>query len=408
MPFFKKIPKSKVVAVIDITSSSVGGALVESNEGCPLTILAAPKKSVNFLFNVGFEASLRSTMDSLRFVAKELKNLYPGKIEQVLCVFSSPWFISQTKIITVTREKSFEVKKIFFSRLLEEEEKNFLPWLKQAGQEERKTSSQFIEHEVIKAELNGYHTRKPAGKTARSVKSYIYLSAGAKKAIESTEKEIEEIFGRAQLRFATSPLVAFRVLDAIISNKEGFLIIDIGGETTEINLIRDNVLEQSVSFPRGANLLFRKISSILNTFLKEAPSILKTYVRGHRTMESSDKITSAIKDSVKEWHDSLGDSIAVMAKENLLPQNVFLTGDEPACGYFFSCVEKSDFSEYTILGKHFIAQKINPRWLARYFNPDNSMTQSFESFKKCEVGNFQHKDIMLMMEALYANKFINF
>ena len=49
MSFFKKPQKSKVVAVIDITSSSVGGALVESNENCPIIILPVPKSPVNFL-----------------------------------------------------------------------------------------------------------------------------------------------------------------------------------------------------------------------------------------------------------------------------------------------------------------------------------------------------------------------
>ena len=47
------------------------------------------------------------------------------------------------------------------------------------------------------------------------------------------------------------------------------MIIDIGGETTEINLIRNNALELSASFPKGTNLLFRKAAAALNTFLQE-------------------------------------------------------------------------------------------------------------------------------------------
>ena len=57
------------------------------------------------------------------------------------------------------------------------------------------------------------------------------------------------------------------------------MIIDIGGETTEINLIRNNAPEQSASFPKGTNLLFRKVVVALNTFLKEASSIVKAYAR---------------------------------------------------------------------------------------------------------------------------------
>jgi len=384
MSFFSKIPRKKVVAVIDITGSSVGGALAESNEGCPIAILGAPKSPVNFLFDVSLEASLRCTAESLRLTAKKLKNLYSGKIDEVLCVFSSPWFSSKTKIITVTKEKPFEASNNFFNKLIEEEEKNF--------NDKKNKRDRFIEREVIKTELNGYRVKNPAGKTARSVKSHIYLSAGVEKMMKLAEEEIGKIFIHTPLRFATSSLVTFKVLNDIISNKEGFLIIDIGGETTEINLIRDNVLERSVSFSKGISLLFRKTAAALNTFLRETSSIVKAYSRGHRTLESSDKIAVAIKDSVGEWRDYLKNSLAALAKESLLPQNIFVIGDDPVCKFFSSCLESGDFSEFTVLRKPFVAQKINPEWLTRYF----------------KTGDYQHKDIMLMMEAVYTDKFLDF
>ena len=71
MPIFKQTPKSKVVAVIDITSSSVGGALVESNENYPIAISAARDRRSTF-FDVNLEASLRCTTDALlRLTAKK-------------------------------------------------------------------------------------------------------------------------------------------------------------------------------------------------------------------------------------------------------------------------------------------------------------------------------------------------
>ena len=119
----------------------------------------------------------------------------------------------------------------------------------------------------------------------------------------------------------------------------------------------------------------------MNTFLKEASSIVKAYARGHRILESSDKIAAAIKDSVGEWRDSLKSSLAAMARESLFPQNIFVIGDDPVCRFFSSGLENSDFSEFTILRKPFVAQKINPEWLTLYFNPISSMTQSSQNFK---------------------------
>ena len=47
--------------------------------------------------------------------------------------------------------------------------------------------------------------------------------------MELAEKEVAKVFVHTPLRFATSSLVVFKVLSDIIKDKEGFLIIDIGG-----------------------------------------------------------------------------------------------------------------------------------------------------------------------------------
>ena len=227
--------------------------------------------------------------------------------------------------------------------------------------------------------------------------------------MELAEKEIQKFFVHTPLRFATSPLVVFKVLNDIIDSKEGFLIMDIGGETTEINLIRNNALEQSASFPTGNNLLFRKVVVALNTFLKEASSIVRGLCQSHRTLESSDKIAAAIKDSVGEWRDSLKSSLKRHGARKSASSKYFCNRRRSGLQiFFFWYFENSDFSEFTILRKPFVAQKINPEWLTLYFNPISSMTQSSQNFKKCETGDYQHKDIMLMIEAVYANKFLDF
>lgn len=379
-----KIKKNKVGIVIDFSGSSIGGLLFEIKEGEKMRVLISFRKSFNFLFNTDFTASLRCAKESLRFVMKELKKFYPGRIDFVVCIFSSPWFISQTKTITVTMEKPFEVKNVFFNNLIKEEEKNF--------NKDEKINSQFIEHEVMKSELNGYGVKNPIGKTASSVKSNIYVSAGVKKTMEMAKVEIENLIGDVSLSFATFPLVVFKVLNDIMSEKEGFLIIDIGGEVTEIGLARNGALEQTVSFSIGYNLLLRKISSKRNTFFEEAPSVLKAYLRGHLAVDDFDKTTVVINDSVKEWHDGFRKSLLEMSAEVLLPQSVLLMGDDLICKPFYSCVNGEDFSEFTVIRKPFVAKKIEHSWLKQYFNTANS---------------FQYENsATLAIEAVYASVFL--
>lgn len=380
---FGKTKKNKVGIVIDFGGSSVGGILFEIKEGEKMRMLVSFRKPVNFLFDADFNASLRCATDSLRFVAKELKMFYPGKVDFIVCVFSSPWFISKTKIITVTMEKPFEVKSEFFNNLIEEEEKKF--------NKEEKANSQFIEHTVMKAELNGYSVKNPIGKVASSVKSSIYVSAGVKKAMDVVEKEVEKSFNIASLSFATFPLVAFKVLDDIINEKEGFLMIDIGGEITEISIIRNGALERTVSFPAGHNLLLRKISAGMNTFFGEAMSVLKSYLRGHLAVDDLDKATLAVNDSVKEWISAVKNSLSEISAESLLPQKALLIGDNLICKPFYSSLNGEYFSKFTVARKPFVVKKIEQAWLKQYLD----MSDSFH----CE------NNATFEIEAVYAGVF---
>lgn len=381
---FNKIKKNKVGVVVDFAGSSIGGLLIEIKEGEKTRALISFRKSFNFLFDTNFTASLRCAKESLRFVMKELKKFHSGKVDFVVCIFSSPWFVSQTKTITVTMEKPFEVKNDFFNNLIEEEEKSF--------NKDEKINSQFIEHEVMKSELNGYGVKNPVGKIANSVKASVYVSAGVKKTMEMAKEEIENSLGVVPLSFATFPLVAFKVLNDIMNEREGFLIIDIGGEITEISLARNNSLERTVSFSVGYNLLLRKISSKMNTFFEESSSVLKAYLRGHLAVDDLDKMTASVNESVKEWRDGFRKSLLEMSAEVLLPQNVFLMGDDLICKPFYSCVSGEEFSEFTVIRKPFVAKKTEHSRLKQSFNTANS---------------FQYENsATLAIEAVYASVFL--
>lgn len=381
---FNKIKKNKVGVVIDFAGSSIGGLLFEIKEGEKTRALVSFRKSFNFLFDINFTASLRCAKESLRFVLKELKKFHPDKVDFVSCVFSSPWFVSQTKTITVTMEEPFKVKNDFFNNLIEEEEKKF--------NKDEKINSQFIEHEAVMAELNGYSVNNPVGKTASSVKSSIYVSAGVKKTMEMAKEEIENLLGPISFSFATFPLVAFKVLNDIMNGKEGFLIIDIGGEVTEIILARNGSLERTVSFSVGCNLLLRKISSKMNTFFEESSSVLRAYLRGHLVIDDLDKMTATINDSIKEWRDGFRNSLLEISAETLLPQNVFLIEDGLVCKPFYSCINNEEFSEFTVIRKPFIVKRTEHSLLKQYFNTADS---------------FQYENnATLAMEAIYASVFL--
>ncbi len=382
--------EGKLIAVLEIAGSSVSGILIRQNkENKKIEILAQSRLPVNFLFDVNFEAFWRSAKNALNKIVKNLAQNRPSKINAVFCVFLSPWFTPQIKIAEVKRENPFEITKDLLNELVKNEEKTF---------EAKKNSNfknlerEFIEREIIKTELNGYYTQSPVGKYAATLKTYIYMSLGIKEAEEGVKKEVLDNFGDVPLTFRTFPLVSFYVMDRIFQKTEGMILVDIGGEMTDVSLVRKDCLRQVVSFPRGKNFIVRKACSVLNTFPHEAFSFIKTYLNGHSSEKDSEKISKILEEARNEWFSFFETAVKNISEQAPLPQNLFLLGDELLANHLIASAEDKKFSQLTVLGKPLVINKITARGLNHYF-----------SFKEDKPLN-----IFLMMESLFANGLLGY
>jgi len=349
--------EGKLIAVLEIASSSVSGILIRQNwESKKIEILSQSRLPINFLFDVNFEAFWRSAKDALKKVVKNLAQNRPSKINAAFCVFLSPWFTPQIKIAEIKRTNPFEITKDLLNEFLQNEEKTF---------EIKKDSNlknmerEFIEREIIKTELNGYYTQSPVGKSASTLKTYIYMSLGAKEAEEGVKKEILDSFGEIPLTLRTFPLVSFYVMDRIFHKTEGMILVDIGGEMTDVSLIRKDCLRQVISFPRGKNFIIRKVCAGLNTFPHEAISFVKTYFSGHRSEKDSEKISKILEEARNEWFCFFETAVKNISEQAPLPQNLFLLGDEPLANHLIASAEDKKFSQFTVLGRPFSINKIS-------------------------------------------------
>lgn len=372
-------------AVIEIASDSIGGAVIYlPKEGLPKVVFSV-RNPVNFLLDVNFEAFWRSTRQALEKTIEDLHN-FDSKLDNILCVFLSPWFVSQTKIINISQETPFKITDNFLKSVLDTEEKNFKSkYISAVGS--LKGTPDFIEHEIIKTELNGYYTDKPVGKTAKTAKIGVYMSLGVKEVEEEIKKEISKKFHDINLYFKTFPLLAFKVLGEIDNTQKGLVLVDMGGEITDISLIKNGAIEETISFPLGKNFLLRKIASKLNTFPQEAESMLKTYLRRHSG--NSEKIENIINEAEEEWCEYLVKSLEKISERGLLPMNILIIGEENIGNRFIKCAEREKFSQFTFLNQPFKVNNFLADKLSNYFE-----------FKT------QNTDAFLVLESFFANKFL--
>ncbi|HEY4510453.1 MAG TPA: hypothetical protein VJJ73_01300 [Candidatus Paceibacterota bacterium] len=377
----------KNILVLDISSSSVGGMMIRKSKDGKAQIVAYHRTHSNFLLDINFDVFWRVTRAAALETISRIRKDFPERPDAVFCVFSSPWYISQTRVMRVRREKPSEITRGILKKLLDEEQKIFLErWKK--GQSSLAGELAYLERQYIKTELNGYETKTPIGKTARTMRLEVYFSLGSKRVMDEIKSDLFKMFGDISLAFGSFPYVSYSILSSVINVQDGLLLVDVSGEITDISMMRRNSIEETVSFPEGKNLLLRKIGKNMNASPKEAYSLLNAYASGHLDNAEKEKILATIEEARGVWCEYFKKAMESM-KENLpFPQNLFLVGSDGIGLKFIECVKGDYFSQFTLLGKPFLIQNISGQSLSHYFDMSGYKGKNHDAF--------------LMIESLYS------
>ncbi|MDO8555295.1 MAG: hypothetical protein Q7R75_01905 [bacterium] len=379
----KKTERDSVIAVFDIASSSVGGLLFKKRKNQLPEILSSVRQDVVFGETSDFSARWRVFSEAFIAVAKNLKSDFSHTPDSVMCVFSCPWFTSQTKLVKIQREKNFQVKKDLIKTLIEEQSDLF---------KKQWRDSVFFERRLMKTLLNGYEVENSFDKFSRNIELYLYLSLGMSHIEENLEKEIYKYLGTDKIVFHSFPFVAFSVLREILDTNEGFILADIAGELTDILLMRDGIIEEVNCFNKGENFFIRRLASAVNIDFTEAKAVFRQYQRAELTSEKSLKVGNVLKLATDEWGKSLEELLKKMSSDRLLPQNFYFCGSAGSLNEITKHVSSGDFSSFTVLSKPFAVSLLEP----------SIFKDSFEFTK----GFSDNKDISLLMSSFFANKFV--
>ncbi len=177
MGFLFSSKKKKLVAVFDIGSGSVGGALVEipSDKNELPTIISSTRVEIVEREDLDFNLFLKDMILALGFAARNIYNSKKGAPDEIVCVLASPWYISETRLIKMSRDNSFTFTTKIVDELLAKELSS-LDSLYKAKYGETESLPEVIENPVVGVSLNGYHISDPLGKKTRSIEMNMVIS----------------------------------------------------------------------------------------------------------------------------------------------------------------------------------------------------------------------------------------
>jgi len=181
----------------------------------------------------------------------------------------------------------------------------------------------------------------------------IFISMSREKVLTSIEDTIRKFFHFKQIRFSSFTMAFFTVVRDLYPHQENFLLIDIGGEVTDISMIKKNMLLESISFPLGRNLLTRGVSEKLDCTLDEAYSMISLFKDGHAEESTNKKLAPIINQLRGEWLKQFQESLANLSNDISIPSTIYMVTSKDLADLFSETIKSEQFNQYTLAESKF-------------------------------------------------------
>lgn len=381
---FKK--KEENVLIFDIGSASVGGAVVSLSKDCKPRIVFSTRAQMAFQEELNFDHFVHSMLSVLLNVSMELRGSgmpkINGGIDRVLCVLSSPWYVSQTRVFNIKEDKPFKITQKFVDDLLVDAEEIHK---KDAVQIEGDPF--FIEKSIVQSTINGYSVEDVVGKEASHLKMTILSTMMSGDVREKVEGMINKVFNVDEFLFRSFTNASYSVIKDLFRKERNFLLVDVSGETTNVSVVNDKVLLNSASFPLGHNFYKRSVQRKNYSDPEEAVSRIKIHEEEDATPV---ELQVTLTENNKEWAKSFKEALVEISRCTPLPSTLFLTGGNEYVNLFARVIKNTKFDDILFVEYPFNISILDIKQLRPC----------------CAFGSDKYNDAFLILATIYMNRYI--
>jgi len=376
------------IIILDIGSDSIGGAIakINSQNNTP-KIVKTIRIEISYIDIKNFDLLTDNMASTVLNVVFELYKNKIGKIDEIFCVMTSPWYLSENRIIRISKEHSFVFTKKIADDLVNKEITN----IKEEYKNKYKGTGEevnIMESHIMKVFLNGYKTNNPIGMKSRQVEMDMMISLSSSACLNKIKKSLEKVYHATPVIFSSFMFSSYLTVRDRYISPDSYLLLDISGEITEVGIVSKGILISSLSFPFGKKTLYRYICTKLNIELRDAKELLSLYVSNSLSSKRKEKITPLFDSIEKSWGESFRECVSNLPHSISLPDTIFLTADNDIKKWFVDIIKREEYSPF----------------LTTKYNPNVIPLEGSDFLSMCVV-NGGHCDPFLMIESIaYCKK----
>lgn len=351
MGLFNSAKKEKIVAIFDIGSGSVGGAIVRiplSGKEMP-TIIKSIRNEIKFRDNFNFSTFMNDMIYTLGLTSMSLYNEKVAAPDEIICVLASPWYLSETRVIKMSREKSFTFTKKLAGELIQREILS-LTNLYKDKYGNLDSAPQMIEHHTMAVSLNGYMVADPVGKKCQFLEINMVLSLSPKLCLDKIKETLSKTFHHTEVSFSSFTVDTYLAVRDKYIALDSYLLIDISGEITDVGIVTKGVLKSVLSFPFGKKTFFKFICTKLEIELRDATELFKLYSENKISNEFQKKVMPLFQSIENSWGEAFSQCISTLPRTLILPSTIFLTADNDIKNWFANVLRNEEHVQSSSAG----------------------------------------------------------
>ena len=348
---------TETILVVHIDSGHVAAGLVRMTDHERPQIVRSYQSVYTTHATKEYERIFDHTKRALRTCLEKLLHGGSDAPVRIITSLGAPWTASQTRTLEITNPKDGVFTEREANQRIQEEidafhEARISSFAKYAH------DHQLLEHKTMGVRLNGYHTDNPLSKKASHIAMDSFMSVIPRQVYQKFTQIIEKTF-HTEHEHHSAMFVSYAVIQGILGHRSEALIIDIGAEITEVGIIHNNILLQSISFPFGYHDIERGLAKEHNFTHQEAVSMIHMYEHNllsrtrHHEIERS--LYTLYGVWIKRFHTLIKEAVTL----EVLPHAIFLYAPDDIAALFTHCLEDDTLTHYTRNQQAYVVTPMN-------------------------------------------------